>query len=212
MGVFLRHDGGIVQPLRPLCSLRHWVRVRPRTAVAGALLLAAGTAAPAAAATIVARLAAPAAPILPGSEFAVEVTVDLSAHPELLGAYQAALTWDPAALELVEVLDGETAAFAAPQTRIRTGELAFSQFNVQGAGGVVSLLKVRFRATGRAAGTVALDLSFAVLDAAWTFTDLLPSLRIESAFVSAVMPASWGQVKGGQGRESAGRGCSTGRD
>ena len=71
----------------------------------------------------------------------VEVLVDLSGISEKLGAYEAQLSWDAEILELVEVSDGETSAFAYPQTRSGSGELVFSNFNVQGVGGVISLLK-----------------------------------------------------------------------
>ena len=55
--------------------------------------------------------------------------------------------------------------------------MVFSQFNTQGAGGRVSLLRVRFLVVG--SGVSGLGLSFSVLDAAGTFVSLLPEVVVE---------------------------------
>ena len=129
--------------------------------------------------TISARLDVSSEQPKPGDQIEVEVLVDLSGISEKLGAYEARLNWDAGVLELVEVSDGETSAFANPQTRTGSGELVFSNFNVQGVGGVISALKVSFNVRGRSGQSTALDLSFAVLDAAGTFTNLLPQLQVQ---------------------------------
>ena len=122
--------------------------------------------------------------------------VDLGERSDRLGAYTAQVTWDPGVFELVDVADGATAAFAGPQTRIDDGAVVFSAFNVQGAGGVVSLLKVRLQAVGRPGNEAGLALRFSALAAAQTFEDLLPHLQVTPLiFTTAVKTASWGRIK-----------------
>ena len=128
-----------------------------------------------------------------GDDFEVEVFVDMGASS--LGAYQARLGWDAAVLSLVEVSDGATAEFARAYQRAESGALVFSQFNVQGADGRVSLLRVRFSVVG-GSGLNALDLSFSVLDAAGTFASLLPSLVMEPAAIEIGGAAGDG-IRGG---------------
>ena len=111
-----------------------------------------------------------------GDEFEIEVFVDLSGSDAALGAYQARLSWDVAVLSVVEMSDGSTPAFAGAYRREESGGLVFSQFNAQGAGGRVSLLRVRFSVVS--SGSSGLDLAFSVLDAAGTFASLLPSLTV----------------------------------
>lgn len=134
--------------------------------------------------------------IEPGAVVEVEVIVDLGQRSDKLGAYTAQVTWAPGIFELVEVADGATAAFAGPQTRIDDGAVVFSAFNVQGAGGVVSLLKVRLQAVGRPENEVGLALNFSALAAAQTFENLLPHLQVTPPiFTTAAKAASWGQIK-----------------
>ena len=116
-----------------------------------------------------------------GDEFEIEVFVDLSGSDAALGAYQARLSWDAAVLSLEEVSDGSTAAFAGAYRREESGALVFSQFNAQGAGDRVSLLRVRFSVVG--SGSSGLELSFSVLDATGTFASLLPELVVEPTVV-----------------------------
>ena len=116
-----------------------------------------------------------------GAQVEVEVLVDLSDQTDLLGAYEAHLVWDVSVLEMVELLDGETVAFAGPQSRSEPGELVFSNFNTRGTGGQVSLAKILFEVVGSPEQSSSLDLDFEVLDAAGTFVSLLPRLRIEPA-------------------------------
>ncbi|MFA6109847.1 MAG: cohesin domain-containing protein [Candidatus Latescibacterota bacterium] len=146
---------------------------------------------------IPARLAVAAMAPAPGDEVIAEVVVDLSGRTDRLGAYEAQLSWDPSALELVEVLDGTTLAFAGPQTRTEPGALVFSHFSVRGAEGIASLLKVRFRATGEAGQPTGLTLAFSVLDAAQTFASLLSELQIEPVDLSlggSEQGLIWGSV------------------
>ena len=114
-----------------------------------------------------------------GDTVRVEVMVDLSQVSDKLGAYEARLGWDPGVLKLVEVSDGETPEFANPQKKVGSAEVVFSNFSVSGAGGVVSLLKLRFEVVGGPDEVISLSLSFEVLDAAGTFENLLPKLQVK---------------------------------
>ena len=126
---------------------------------------------------IVAGLVVSAEAVSVGDEVEVEVFVDMGSSGASLGAYQARLSWDAAVLSLVEVSDGSTPEFDRAYHREESGALVFSQFNAQGAGGRLSLLRVRFSVVGSGSGSLA--LSFSVLDAAGTFASLLPSLVVE---------------------------------
>ena len=128
-----------------------------------------------------------------GDEVEVEVFVDMGSSS--LGAYQARLGWDASVFSLVAVSDGAAAAFARAYQRAEAGALVFSQFNVQGADGRVSLLRVRFSVVG-GSGLNALDLSFSVLDASGTFASLLPSLVVEPAAIEIGGAAGDG-IRGG---------------
>ncbi len=114
-----------------------------------------------------------------GDEVEVEVVVDLSDVSDKLGAYSAKLVWDADVLRFMEVADGETAAFAGPQTNASAGQLLFSNFSTGGAGGLLSLIKVKFEVVGEAGERTALTLSFTALDAASTFKNLLPQLQVQ---------------------------------
>jgi hypothetical protein len=133
---------------------------------------------PVGAQSITARLDVSSEGPVSGEQIEVEVLVDLSSVSDQLGAYEARLSWDAQVLELVEVGDGTTAGFANPNRNSSPGELGVSQFSVSGAGGVVSLLMVRFNAIGQSGQTTALDLSFSVLDASQTFANLLSQLQV----------------------------------
>lgn len=126
--------------------------------------------------------------------FETEVVLDLSGIPEKLGAYEARLAWNPEALELIEVLDGSSTEFAGPQIREEAGELIFSQFNVEGAGERLSLLRAHF-AVSEGASEADLELSFTALATAGNFADLLPLLEIRSDAVSSIRSYSWGNIK-----------------
>ena len=119
--------------------------------------------------------------------FEIEIVLDLSGIPDKLN-------WNPGVLELIEILDGDTPEFAAPQIRENTGELIFSHFNVEGAGERLSLLRAHF-AVDEGASEADLALSFTALAAAGDFADLLPLLEIRSDAVSSVTTHSWGSIK-----------------
>jgi len=176
----------------------------------GILLWAFGAVNPAQAQDLAGRLAVSSAQPAFGDIVEVEVLVDLSSVSEKLGAYEASLRWDLQVLELVEVLDGETPSFASPLTRSGAGELVFSQFSVSGAGGNVSLLKLKFRAVGSPRQSTSLELSFDVLDAAGTFANLLPQFKVASAPVVEIVEEQKGANDGFSVSVEAGSATLTG--
>jgi hypothetical protein len=128
----------------------------------------------------------------PGDQVDVDVLVDLSDVSDKLGAYAAKLVWDANVLRFMEAEDGETSAFAGPQTNASTGQLLFSNFSTVGDGGLLSLIKVKFEVIGKAGEHTALTLSFTALDASGTFKNLLPQLQVRPA--PAVTVATSGPV------------------
>ena len=122
-----------------------------------------------------------------GSEIDVEVALKLPPGSEKLGAYDALLSWDEEVLELSRVLDGSSSRFLDPQTR-RDGEgrLKFASFSVEGAGGSVSLLNLRFRVIGELGERSSLALHFQTLDAAETFANLRPHLEVVPVIIDII--------------------------
>lgn len=115
----------------------------------------------------------------------VEVVIDLSELSSgQLGTYAAKLTWDNNVLSLIDARDGDTPAFGGAQTRENVGGLVFSQFSVQGAAGVISLLNVRFLVVGQAGGESSLEVTFDELTAAVSFVDLLPHIQVQETSFS----------------------------
>ena len=122
---------------------------------------------------------------VPGSEVEVEVLVDLSGSRQLLGAYQAEVSWETGEVELMDVSAGATPEFANTlQQSLEGDRISFSGFNSQGVGGEISLLNLRFRVVGTPTpGSASFDLRFLVLDAAQTFESLLAGLQVTGATV-----------------------------
>jgi hypothetical protein len=118
-----------------------------------------------------------------GDTVVVDVTVDMTFTPdELLGSYNATLTWDPAVLSFVDVQAGD---FPAPQVNdanAGSGELRFAQANADGASGVVVVARVRFEAV--AAGSTSTAASISEMSAAVTFTDLIGRLTVTNGTVT----------------------------
>jgi hypothetical protein len=115
------------------------------------------------------------------------VVVDVTAHMtftggELLGSYNAQLTWNPAVLRYVGVQAGTFGAPTVNETQVQTGSLRFSAANAQGVAGAVVVARVRFVA--QAAGSAAPQLSITELSAAQTFTNLLSSVIVTNGSVT----------------------------
>lgn len=101
---------------------------------------------------------------------------------ELLGSYNAQLTWNAAALRYVDVQPGTFGAPTVNTTGVQQGSFRFSAANAQGASGSVVVARVRFVA--QATGSAAPQLSITELSAAQTFTNLLSSVTVTSGTVT----------------------------
>lgn len=102
---------------------------------------------------------------------------------ELLGSYNAELTWNAAQLRYVDVLPGGFGVPTINDTQVQQGSLRFSAANAQGVGGApVVVARVRFVA--QAAGSAAPALAITELSAAQTFTNLLSSVIVTTGSVT----------------------------
>ncbi|MDP6038804.1 MAG: hypothetical protein QGG64_09660, partial [Candidatus Latescibacteria bacterium] len=115
-----------------------------------------------------------------GSLVEAEILLDMSQVNLNVGAYAAQLKWDASVLKFHAVSDGATAAFVKPQMVIASDGVTFSNLNVQGESGLLSLLKVTFEVIGSTGQSSTLNLVFNVLDQANNFVSLLPYLQIEA--------------------------------
>ena len=133
----------------------------------------------------------------PGELLKLEAYLNVGGGTERLGAYEAHLTWDPTVLQAAEITDGDDPNLgASPQHHLTEGELVFSNFNVEGVGGKISLLNVQFAvAEGKSVQEAELALAFPVLAASESFVDLLPQLEIQETRIAAVQGETWGSVK-----------------
>jgi len=101
---------------------------------------------------------------------------------ELLGSYNAQLTWDPAVLRYVNVLNGTFGTPTINDTQTGQGSLRFSAANATGVSGSVVVARVRFVA--QAAGSSAPQVAISELSAAQTFTSLLSSVVVTNGSVT----------------------------
>ena len=101
---------------------------------------------------------------------------------ELLGSYNAQLTWNAAALRYVDVQAGGFGTPTINDTQTPQGSLRFSSANAQGVSGSVVVARVRFVA--QATGSAEPQLSITELSAAQTFTNLLSSVVVTSGSVT----------------------------
>ena len=118
-----------------------------------------------------------------GGEIVVDVTADMSfAGSELLGSYNAALTWNPSVLTLVAVEAGDFPAPEFNDANAAAGELRFAQVSPSGVGGSVVLARIRFSKIGAGAGDPTVAIT--EMSAAVTFTDLLSRVSVTNGTVT----------------------------
>jgi hypothetical protein len=118
-----------------------------------------------------------------GDTVVVGVTASMVfTNSELLGSYNAQLTWNAAVLRYVDVLSGDFGTPTINATQTGQGSLRFSAANAQGAAGSVTVARVRFVA--QAAGSAAPVLTITELSAALTFTNLLSSVTVTNGSVT----------------------------
>ncbi len=118
-----------------------------------------------------------------GGEIVVDVTAHMSfAGSELLGSYNATLTWNPSVLTLVAVEAGDFPAPEFNDANAAAGELRFAQVNPSGSGGSVVLARIRFSKVG--SGTTKPTVAITEMSAAVTFTDLLSRVSVTNGTVT----------------------------
>ena len=115
---------------------------------------------------------------LPGLAFDVPIIVDMRARPEMLGAFAARLTWNPARLRLDASTAGSFGSVTASNDSLAQGIARLAGANPAGAAGLVTLGSLRF--TPLIADTAIIGLSFPELFAAGSFADLSGSLSVSS--------------------------------
>jgi len=101
---------------------------------------------------------------------------------ELLGSYNAQLTWNATQLRYVDV---QTGGFGTPtinDTQVQQGSFRFSAANAQGVSGSVVVARVRLVA--QATGSAAPQLLLTEVSAAQTFTNLLSSVIVTNGSVT----------------------------
>ncbi len=118
-----------------------------------------------------------------GDTVVVDVTADMQFTPsELLGSYNATLTWDPGTLSFIDVLPGDFPQPEVNTMNVSSGELRFAQANANGTSGATVLARVRFLA--QATGTTQPALSISELSAAITFTNLVDRVTVTNGTVT----------------------------
>jgi uncharacterized protein YjdB len=118
-----------------------------------------------------------------GDTVVVDVMVDMQfADPELLGSYNATLTWDASVLTYVDVQNGNFASPTINESNVSAGELKFGSADANGVGGQVVVAKVRFVAA--TAGTTSAVLDISEMSAARTFTNLISRVTVTNGFVT----------------------------
>lgn len=118
-----------------------------------------------------------------GTIVTVDVLIDMRlTASELLGSYNATLTWNPSLLSFVDVQPG---TFPAPQVNASgasAGQLRFAQADPNGASGSVVVARVRLQALANGVATPGLSIS--ELSAAVTFTNLLEVVTVTNGAVT----------------------------
>ncbi len=118
-----------------------------------------------------------------GDTVTVDVTVDMRfVAPEVLGSYNAVLSWNAAVLSFVDVQPGD---FLLPETNTAntaSGELRFAQADANGVAGVVVVASVRLVALASGAGAAAVSIT--ELSAAQSFTNLLSQVIVTNGTVT----------------------------
>jgi hypothetical protein len=118
-----------------------------------------------------------------GDTVFVDITADMQFTPnELLGSYNATLTWDPTSLSFVDVLAGDFPPPEVNTTSTSSGQLRFAQANANGTGGAPVLARVRFVA--QAAGVEQPALTVTEMSAAVTFTNLINRITVTNGTVT----------------------------
>ena len=117
-----------------------------------------------------------------GDIIAVDVLADMRFTPdELLGSYNATLTWDQTVMEYMDVQAVDFATPTINESNVASGELRFGSADAGGTAGQVVVARIRFRALGVGSGSVAISIS--EMSAAVTFTNLLSRVTVTNGTI-----------------------------
>ena len=146
---------------------------------------------------VTARVNCPAT-VLSGCTAAAGVAIDMTetSPQQALGSYQATMTWNPQVLQYAGFTGGE-APFNNPivdESNVASGELAFSESDAAGLGGVVDVMQVQFNVVGNAGASGNVNVSFSQLRAAGTLNNLLPVTAVENCSFSVEQTCRLGDV------------------
>ncbi len=112
-----------------------------------------------------------------GDTVVLDVTADMRFTPsEVLGSYNATLTWNADLLSFVDLQAGDFPAPEVNTTNTGSGELRFAQANASGTGGSPILARVRFVARTPSTSQPALTIS--EMSAALTYTNLIDRVTV----------------------------------
>jgi hypothetical protein len=114
----------------------------------------------------------------------VDVTADMRFTPsERLGSYNARLTWNPAVLQYVSVVNTTFAPPTVNADSVAQGRLRFASADANGATGQVVVARVRLRAI--AAGTTSPAITISEMSASSpTYTNLLSRVTVTNGSVT----------------------------
>jgi hypothetical protein len=118
-----------------------------------------------------------------GETVVVDVMFDMQfTSGELLGSYNATLTWDSSVLTYVDVQTGDFASPTVNDSNAGSGELRFGSADASGVDGGVVVARVRFVAAAQGSTTATVAVS--EVSAARTFTNLISRLTVTNGFVT----------------------------
>ncbi|MGH1363653.1 MAG: dockerin type I repeat-containing protein [Calditrichia bacterium] len=132
-----------------------------------------------------------------GQEEDYSVWIDMrnAASPsDSLGSFTGSMLYDPAVVEYVTA--SLNSAFVG-QINQTPGQIIFNGANANGAGGLIQVLDVTFKAVGSVGNTTLLDLEYSAMAASQTFDNLLPCLNAPiDKLVEIVAGCRLGDVNG----------------
>ncbi len=127
-----------------------------------------------------------------GETLSVDIQIDMSSMSppdSLLGSFTATLSWDPAVLSYLSDSGILSGFLGNVNVDTVAGTASFNGVNVNGVGGIFSVLQIEFTVTGNTGDLSPLNLSYSALLAAGSFTNLLPALVVHDATITVQEPS-----------------------
>lgn len=117
--------------------------------------------------------------IFQGCPVSLDIQIDVSESPELLGSFTGSLMWNPDLLEYIGDSGIQSGFIGLVNNQnADEGRLVFNGAKPSGAEGQVQIITVEFNVIGDLADSGMLDLEFSAMNAALTFVDLLPDVAV----------------------------------